>query len=100
MARNRCRAATAAASADATRRVGSPTLPEDRSTSWPEIGQAIATRVREKKTGPKVLSLEEMTRVRRVVTAPVSEVSDPPSALAGTMDARHVRPNGWRVRGE
>ncbi len=73
MSRNRCRAARAAASADATRRVRGPSLPEDRLTCWPEIGQAIATRVRARRTAPQTVSLEEMTKVRRVVTAPVSK---------------------------
>ena len=37
---------------------------------------------------------------RRHGTRLEEEVSDPPSALAGTIDACHWRPNGWRVSGE
>ncbi len=71
--RNRCRAKGAAASADDTRGVGGPPPPEDRLTFLPEIGQAIATRVSARRTAPQTVSLEQMTTVRRVVTAPVSK---------------------------
>ena len=73
MSRNRCRAARAAASADAARWVRGAPRPEDRLTCWPETGQAIATRVRARRTAPQAVNLEEMTKVRRVVTAPASK---------------------------
>ena len=102
MSRNRCRAARAAASADATRTVRGPPPPEDRSTCWPEIGQAIATRVRARRTAPQAVSLERDDKgsPRHHGTRLEEGVSDAPSALAGTIDACHWRPNGLRFSGK
>ena len=64
ISRKRCRAARAAASAGAVRRIRGASLPEDRLTCWPETVQAIATRVRARRTAPQAVNLEEMTKVR------------------------------------
>jgi hypothetical protein len=42
-------------------------------TCCPEVGQAIATRVRAKRMALQAVTLEDTTRVRRVVTARVSK---------------------------
>lgn len=73
ISRKRCRAARATASADATRSVRRPPPPEDRLICCPEIGEAIATRVRARRTAPQAVTLEETTEVRHVVTADVSK---------------------------
>ena len=57
-------------SAGAARRIRGASLPEDRLTCWPETVQAIATRVRVRRTAPQAANFEEMTKVRRVVMAP------------------------------
>ena len=42
--------------------VRGPPPPEDRLTCWPETGQAIATRVRAKRTAPQTVNLEASRR--------------------------------------
>src|SRR4029453_735607 len=64
ISRKRCRAARAAAPAGAVARIRGASLTEDRLTCWPETVQAIATRVRARRTAPEAVNFEEITKVR------------------------------------
>src|SRR6266702_4837545 len=64
ISRKLCRAARAAAPAGAVARIRGASLREDRLTCWPETVQAIATRVRARRTAPSAVNFEETTKVR------------------------------------